>query len=50
MALKITSVGNPSEDWTGTVVQYHATPAGATGGNHTPPSDFPVLGTATLTE
>lgn len=50
VALEITFLGNPSQDWTGTVVEYHATPQGATDGDHQPPADFPVVRTATLTE
>ena len=50
VALKVTNVGNPSQDWTGTVVQYHATPAGYTNGPSLPPTTFPSVRSATLTE
>jgi hypothetical protein len=50
VALEISHLGNPSQDWTGTVVAYHATPEGATDGPHQPPADFPVVRTAVLTE
>ncbi len=50
VALRITYVGNPSQDWTGTVVEYHATPAGYYDGPNLPPASFPVVRTASLTE
>lgn len=50
VALQVTNVGNPSEDWTGTVVQFHATPAGYTDGPDLPPVSFPAVRSASLTE
>jgi hypothetical protein len=49
VALKLDPRGNASQDWTGTVVGNYSTPHGATGGSHSPPSDYPAVYTLGLT-
>jgi Flp pilus assembly protein TadG len=50
VALKITSVGNPSQPWTGVVVDNALTSGkkGSTTGPYAPPSGFPAPRTVTL--